>query len=106
MQAIAPDLRGKAREQVLSILEEHKSLMGRGDHDLNKFEYRQSQKFYAQVLKILLSGGEYDPTEQPIFNSNLDHKIRRLMRLYEPKNASKAAYVVPVYDNSKAHRPS
>ena len=106
LQAIAPELRGKAREQVLSILEEHKELMGRGDHDLGKFEYSQSQRFYSQVLRILLSGGEYDPSEQPIFHTNLEHKIRRLMRLYEPKNASKAAYVIPVYDTSKAHRPS
>ena len=61
---LAPELRGKARLQLLSIIQEHNELIGRGDQNESKAQQIQNQKFFEQALKILLTGGEFNPEFQ------------------------------------------
>ena len=104
---LAPELRGKARLQLLSIIQEHNELIGRGDQNESKAQQIQNQKFFEQALKILLTGGEFNPeTNKSYLSSKLEANIMKVMNLYQPKNASKAQFLIPAYDSTKAHRKS
>lgn len=99
------NLREEAKQQLREIVEEHKLLKLK---DMNPYGlgYEKNKDFYEKILKILLTGGQWQDTT---YHSDVDYdqKIKKLQEKYQPVNCAKSDLIVPWIDfykhKSKAH---
>ena len=88
---ITSKVKGKVKEMIEGIIKEHKELREDSDKK-NKYGMgysRQNAEFYNQIMKVFVSGGEFEGYKYSK-NTRIEKRLKKLMAMYQPKNASKS----------------